>query len=265
MEDLRSILLLSSLVASGSENAVDFRPAAFDLPQAKKSLGEEIERLEALRSQLSGAMTNVGKGSALQVIFAIPWAAKDLRGYYRGGARPRRLSYLATLVDNHLPGLVERHDDPGLFSEFVALRYAVLSATAAATDVEEQVRVRILMDRPEVLQQFLEEHPDSSAIDPVNLLIRASLFIVGEYENPATMRQHLESQADGDTTLRQLDFVPICLDTVATEITGVKDALTCLQDILEHKDLEADILLAEEEAKTQVAILFSQRNDSGAA
>jgi hypothetical protein len=252
MEDLRSILLLSSLIASGSESPTDFRPADFDLPQAKARLDDEIGRLQELSEKLDGIVKETEDKSELYVVFAAPWGSTNLAGYYRAGARPRRLSYLATLVETHLPGLVERYDEPRLFAKFVDFRYAVMAAAAAARDTEEQIRIRILMDRPEVLRPFLSEHPDSFVIDPVSLLVQAGRSIVEKYENPETMRTRLEAHADADATAWHLDFIPHCFGAVANEISAIQRALEALKDLLEHEHLEADILLAEAAAKEPV-------------
>lgn len=238
-EDLRSLVLISNLIATGWSSPKDIGPTDLDPAVAVNTLGDRVATLEKSSRKLDelyNAMTN-GEHE-LEVLVTLMYEAWTLQEYYLEGSRPRRLDYLSLLVENHLPNMVERRDDPVLFNLFVTLRYAVLGAFAAARHADDVIRERVLMDRPVLLAPYLDEHSEASTVDPVALLSRVISYATGQYDS-ARVERALTSK-DHEAPLGELSFVSRCIGAVRNDMQWVAKALETLKEVLEELEPEID-------------------------
>ena len=249
-ENIRSVVLLSHLIASGWSSPKDINSEDLDPKKARERLEAQSAELKESSRRLDALYERLGTESELVAVVDIAHDIKTLRLYDLEGTRCRRLDYLTSLVNAYLPTLVERRDDPRLVTKFVVLRQAVLAAVAAGRHAGAVIHERVLMDRPEILKPYLDCHPELISSDPVVTLRRATEFIALAYD-PERVERILKKEASGHDSLGELSFLPDCLGHVRNEMQWVVKALDLLNDVLSYlephlrpspADVEAELL-----------------------
>jgi len=229
--DLRSLMLMADLVATGWSSPKNIGSPDLDPARVGSGLEQQSDELAKASAELDALYQRLIQEAVLEGFFDLASSGGGLDGYYAEGSRARRLHYLSVVVDAHLPGLIQRRDDPELFGLFVALRDSVVRARAASHHADAVIREQVLLDRPQILVPYLDTQNAASAIDPVPLLARAI-----EYATTTLMN------APGgltDKSLDQLAFAKRCVGVIRNEMQWVEDALQVLRRII--RMLEADI------------------------
>jgi hypothetical protein len=198
----------------------------------------EAGEIEESSRRLDSLYERMATESELVAVLDIARDIKVLRIYDLEGTRRRRLDYLTSLVNTYLPTLVERRDEPRLFTKFVVLRQAVLAAVAAGKHADAIIHERVLMDRPEILEPYLDSHPELVASDPVVVLRRVTEFIVLAYDRERVERI-LKKEVPGHDSLGELSFLPDCLGHVRNEMQWVVKSLNLLNAVIDY--LEPDL------------------------
>jgi len=256
-ENLRATVLLSSLIASGWSSPKDLGIEDLDPASARGALRDQAAKLAESSGKLDRLYKSMLEESEVVAVFDLTKVFAPLKLYYLEGARSRRLSYLGTLVASYLPGLVERRDDPVLFAKFVALRHAVMGASAAGKHAEAAIHERVLMNRPAVLVPYLDRHPEAVAVDPVALLDRVIEVVLRGYSHRRRMARRISARIGGDTSLGDMGFIPGCLGHARNEMQWVAKSLKLLEAVLHY--LEPDILSSAEEVENELLKLRIER------
>ncbi|HEX6687592.1 MAG TPA: hypothetical protein VF085_02875 [Solirubrobacterales bacterium] len=238
-EDLRSLTLLSGLIASGWSSPKDLGPPDLDPPHVMAALDEQMEKLATSAGELDDLYRSLIGETDLNTLLELSQQRWTLEGYYLEGSRTRRVTYLSNLVEMNLPGLVERRDDPALFALYVALRDDVTRIRAAANHADMIIHEQVLMNRPPILEPYLRAHNESIFIDPIALLARVIASATDELSEQGNVAEMQESRKVREDELKRLAFANRCMGAVRNELQWVYDALGTLRKII--KALEADI------------------------
>jgi hypothetical protein len=223
------------LAVSGWSSPKNVETADLDPKGLTKALEEQMEKLAKSSVGLDSLYkTLIGKPDLMGFI-ELSQERWILEGYYAEGSRARRIDYLSILVEEHLPGLVERRDDPALFTLFVGLRDNVMRAGAAANHADAIIREQVLLDRPLILEPYLDSRSDLGVVDPVVLLSRVIAFATDSID-PADL---LRSPGAIEGALSELAFANRCVGAVRNELEWVVDALGVLKEIV--RVLDGDI------------------------
>jgi hypothetical protein len=236
--DLRSLTLMAHLIATGWSSPKNIGPPDLDPAAVRHGLEQQAVKLAQASADLDDRYQQLDAEAGILDFIRLARQRWRFELYYAEGSRERRLRYLSLLVDAHLPGLIERRDDPNLFALFVALRDDAVRATASANHADAVIREQIFLDRPPILMSYLGAQNVLSAIDPVAVLARAIEYATNALSKPG---------GPPDDAFAQLAFAKRCVGAVRNELQWVVDALYVLNDII--VTLAADIRDAAERTR----------------
>jgi hypothetical protein len=244
-EDLRSLALLANLVVSGWSSPKNIGAPDLDPTELADDLEKQMTELEKTSGNLDALYRILTKADKPELMGFLQLSQErwTLESYYAEGSRSRRLGYLSTLAEVHLPGLVERRDDPVLFTLAIALRNNVIRARAAANHADAIVREQVLLDRPQILEPFLDKHRELVAMDPVVVLARAVAYAT----DSIAVDDLLKSSTAIEAALDELRFANRCVGAIRNEIQWVTEALHGLKEVI--RLMETDIREAANEVE----------------
>jgi hypothetical protein len=228
--DLTSLTLMAHLVATGWSSPKNVGTPDLDPAVVNQQLAKEITKLREASARLDALYGRLRTEPGIMELIELDSERWSFSAYYAEGSRSRRLHYLSVLLEAHLPGLIERRDDPELFARFVALRDTAVQAGAAADHADAVIRERVLVDRPPILEDYLNRQNALSAFDPVAILAFAIENAVRALETRASLPEGFPEE---------LEFATRCVGAVRNELQWVEDALRMLHEVIET--LEDDI------------------------
>jgi hypothetical protein len=176
---LHSLALEAYLAATGWSQPQNLGP--FDLhassvlaklQEKHKELAEYATKLDDSYESLTSSRTT---GTDLKDKVLLQWlelfdSRSTFSFYYREGSRKRRLHALQHAADVDLPRLLERRRDPELAESVSAFVESVALVRASEQHTDPIVYERILVERPEILSEFLQRQPDLGGFDSVALV-----------------------------------------------------------------------------------------------
>jgi hypothetical protein len=176
---LQSLALEAHLAATGWSQPKNLGPVDLHASSVLAELEETHERLEKFATELDDSYESLTSqrttGTDLKDTVANQWldlfsSQSTFSLYYLEGSRKRRLHALQHAADVDLPRLLERRRDPELAESVSAFVESVALVRASEQHTDPIVYERILVERPEILSEFLQGQPDLGGFDSVALV-----------------------------------------------------------------------------------------------